>query len=338
MNLGAKLSLLEIKNLNRHFYDKKSKILNHVLKGISFTISEGEKVGIVGESGCGKTTLAKTILNLHDKHTEDTGSIMFRGNDIHNLASKAFRPLRSELQIMYQDPFTSLNQKMSVEGILIEALKQKYAGKRKKELLPKVRNLMQTYRIQVQNINKRPSKLSGGECRRVGIARVMALEPSFLIADEPVASLDASIKDQIMQLLVSKVNTLLTISHDMRIIQKYVDKIVVLYAGMIVEISERIVNAVPNEQQFKFYHPYSKSLLESVAYFNSKSKRVDIPVHKLNGENGMSSGSKSKGCPFIAHCPKVVEYSSDLQDICRRTQPTLKNHENGFNATACHYV
>jgi ABC-type glutathione transport system ATPase component len=270
------LYLLKIENLNKYFIDPKSKKCHQILKNVSLDIEEGVKIGVVGESGCGKTTLAKTILNLHEKVDKDNGKIYFQNSDVYGLNQHKFKALRSELQIIYQDPFTSLNQKMTVKEILLEALRVKHPKRSKRELLEDVKELMQTYSIQPQNMNKRPSKLSGGECRRVGIARVMAIKPRFLIADEPVASLDASIKDQVMQLLVKQVSTLMTISHDMRIIQKYVDKIIVINSGSIVEIADRAETPFPDGSSFQFSHPYSKALIASVSYFNSKEETAPV--------------------------------------------------------------
>ncbi len=330
--------LIEAKTINKFFYQRKEKRDSHILKDVSISISEGEKIGIVGESGCGKTTLAKSLLKLVPIHDRDTGEIIFRGKDIFPSTEVEFRKLRPELQIIYQDPFLSLNQQMRVVDILREAVKLKHPNLKTPEILTRVNGLLETFRIQPQNLNKLPSQLSGGECRRVGIARVMALEPAFLIADEPVASLDASIKDQIMQLLVKRIDTLMTISHDMRIIKKYVDKIIVMYSGMVVEIARRGEPKPPSSDCYELVHPYSKRLISSVEYFEARENEISTDLDEIDSvSDAQPDVQDSVGCRCVDLCQRLG-LSSEKLSKCRSEFPALEAKTTTDNLIACHYV
>jgi oligopeptide transport system ATP-binding protein len=332
------LYLIETNGLDKYFYQKKEQRDSHILKDVCITVSEGEKIGIVGESGCGKTTLAKALLKLVPHHERDSGNIFFRGEDIFPYKEKEFRKLRPQLQIIYQDPFLSLNQKMRVSDILKESIKLKFPGAKSEEVRKKIKSLIETYRIQPQNLNKLPTQLSGGECRRVGIARVMALEPSFLIADEPVASLDASIKDQIMHLLVEKIDTLLTISHDMRIIKKYVEKIIVMYSGMVVEIASRDSSRKDLKDGYELIHPYSRRLISSVEYFEARENEVnrDLQISESVSESSQDS-LEGTGCRCFDLC-KQLGLSEEKLKKCRIEFPLLASKKSTKNMVACHYV
>lgn len=337
------MHLLKIEKLNKYVYIHEDKADQRILRDVTLEIPEGQRIGLIGESGCGKTTLAKTILHLNYKssHPLDSGSITYRDKPLHNLSPAQFRPYRFKMQMIYQDPFTSLNQKMTVEKLLVETLKLKHPRARKKELQSRMMVLASEFSIHPNQLNKRPPNLSGGECRRVGIARVMALEPDFLIADEPVASLDASIKDQIMELLVKRVSTLLTISHDLRIISKYSNMVVVMYAGSIMEIihEDNTVESI-HTPGFQFFHPYSKVLERSIIYFNQKNATLpDLKDETVTNSNGTGNGATTPllGCPYANHCALIEKLSPDSATKCTREVPPLQWHATFANLIACHH-
>ena len=314
------------------------------MRDVTLEIPDGKRVGLIGQSGCGKTTLAKTILRLNYKssHPLDSGSVIYRNQPLHHLSPSKFRPYRFKMQMIYQDPFTSLNQKMTVENLLAETIKLKNPKLSRKNTQGKIRELANEFSIHLDQLNKRPPSLSGGECRRVGIARVMALEPEFLIADEPVASLDASIKDQIMELLVKRVNTLLTISHDLRIISKYSNMVVVMYAGTIMEIihKDNLVQSA-HTPGFQFFHPYTKVLERSIIYFHQKHADLpDIPDETItNGhENGKGSNITFLGCPYANQCQLLNQLPDESAHICLKKVPPLRWHSTSANLIACHHV
>ena len=336
------MHLLKIELLNKYVRNPRSRTDRRLLRDISLEIPEGKRVGLIGESGCGKTTLAKTILHLnsHTHHPKDNGKVYYRNNAVHHLSRREFRSYRVKLQLIYQDPFTSLNQKMTIENILAEAIRLKHPRLSKSDAKEKIYKLAEEYSIHHNQLQKRATTLSGGECRRVGIARVMALEPDFLIADEPVASLDASIKDQIMELLVSRVKTLMTISHDLRVISKYSNMVVVMYSGTITEIihKDETVKSVYTPG-FQFFHPYSKVLENSILYFNEKHAGLTgladtADISETN--NGLDVPETS--CPYLNHCPIVRELDSKQKNLCKNSVPQLKWHKQAANLIACHHA
>jgi oligopeptide/dipeptide ABC transporter ATP-binding protein len=255
--------LLEIRNLKKYFPIKRgffSRIVGHVraVDGISFDIFEGETLGLVGESGCGKTTTGRVILHLIPP-TE--GTVRFRGNEISTMERKSLRFLRREMQIIFQDPFGSLNPRMTVGGMLSEALRiHKIA--RGKEAEDRIHELLRLVGLAPVHANRYPHEFSGGQRQRIGIARALSVNPSFIVADEPVSALDVSIQAQILNLLQDLQEklglTYLFIAHALSVVEHISDRVAVMYLGKVVELS-------PSRDLYRRpLHPYTIALMSSV--------------------------------------------------------------------------
>ncbi len=260
--------LLEVKNLNCRFEIErnlfnKNKYL-HVLKNINFNLKQGMTLGIVGESGCGKSTLCRTLLSLNNK---ETGNIIWFNKDIDQFTKKEFKNFRKKVQIIFQDPYGSLNPRMTIGNIISEPLEIYKKGNDKKSKILKVLDIMGKVGLSDVLFNRFPHELSGGQCQRVGIARSIINEPDVLICDEPVSSLDLSVQSQILDLLKSLKNTLnitmVFVSHDLAVVKSISDEVMVLKQGEIVEKSsaEEVFNNPKNE--------YTKKLISSVPRINN---------------------------------------------------------------------
>ncbi len=292
-------NILEVRNLNKHFLMKKSLIKERqvfvkAVNNVSFDVKRGQTIGVVGESGCGKSTLGKTILRLWEP---TSGNIVFNGENIMGFDGDRIRSLRKDMQYIFQDPYSSMNPKMTVRDIIMEPLdnfRKELNGKEKAEI---VASLLDIVGLSQNEMNRYPHEFSGGQRQRIVIARGISLNPKFLVCDESVSALDVSVQAQIINLLVelkTKFNlTYMFISHDLRVVKFISDRIMVLYLGEVMEIADA-------DELFKNpSHPYTKSLIGSISKGNPRNKNPRII---LEGEipNAMNAPI---GCPFSTRCP-----------------------------------
>lgn len=317
--------LLEVRNLNVHFSMKK-KLLQSVsnsvkaVNDIQFTVQRGQTLGIVGESGCGKSTLARTIMGLQ---TPTSGEILFEGKNISSLTGNELRRLRQDIQMVYQDPFTSLNPRMSAGEIIAAPLK---AFKKTENLTDRVEELLTLVGLQATDGQKFPHEFSGGQRQRIGIARALALNPKLLILDEPVSALDVSVQAQVINLL-EKLQaelglTYVFIAHDLSIVKHISDKVAVMYLGEILELS-------PSEKLYNTpKHPYTKALLSAVPLPDPIKERQRKRI-VLTGELP-SPTNPPKGCKFHTRCPFA-------QDKCKVDLPRATEWQKMNRQAACFY-
>lgn len=311
--------MLEVLGLKKHFKIRKDQTLKAV-DGVSFIVNKGEMFGLVGESGCGKSTLGRTILRLYEQ-TE--GSIKFKGQDVHKANSETKRKLDQSMQMIFQDPYASLNPRSMVmdivaEGIDIHGL---YSGVKRKE---KVYQLLKTVGLNKEHANRYPHEFSGGQRQRIGIARALAVEPEFIVADEPISALDVSIQAQVVNLLrklqLEQGLTFLFIAHDLSMVRHISDRIGVMYLGKLVELttSEKLYK--------KPLHPYTEALLSAIPIPDPDLEDKREPI-LLSGEIP-SPISPPSGCVFRTRCPRVMER-------CTLIEPEISEYEPGHFA-ACH--
>ena len=315
--------LIEAKNVVKNFEMsgtfKRNKCVVQAVSNVSFKIHEGETFSLVGESGCGKSTIGRLLLNLIEP---TSGSIIFEGRDISMLDKNEMRDIRRKMQIIFQDPYASLNPRMNVYKIISEPLITHSIYNTRKETEGKVKDLMSIVGIRPDFINRYPHQFSGGQRQRIGIARALALNPKLIICDEPVSALDVSIQSQILNLLKDlqkELNlTYLFISHDLSVVRYISDNVCVMFLGKICEIgSTKEIYENP-------LHPYTKFLIEAVPKPDPKLKKEDKEI--LTGEMP-SPVNPPKGCRFHTRCPYVEE-------ICREEEPLLK--DCGGRMAACH--
>lgn len=309
--------LLEVKNLKKYFQTPKGQL--HAVDGINFSIEEGKTLGVVGESGCGKSTTGRVILRLLEA---TGGEVIFDGRDIQKLSKSEMAELRQEMQIIFQDPFASLNPRMSVSEIIAEPLIIHKKCKTKAELDEKVRELMETVGLSERLYNAYPHELDGGRRQRIGIARALALNPKFIVCDEPVSALDVSIQAQVLNLmkdLQEKLGlTYMFITHDLSVVKHFSDDIAVMYLGELVE-------KAPSKELFKNpIHPYTKALLSAIPTININKKMERI---KLEGEI-TSPINPGIGCRFAKRCVYATS-------ICSEKSPVLEKVGNN-HFFACH--
>ena len=314
--------LLVVRDLRKYFQPEKKFLATspaplRAVDGVSFTLHEGETLGLVGESGCGKSTAARTLL----RRIEPTsGQVSFCGTDLFDLKETEMRNLRKEMQIIFQDPYSAVNPARRIGHILQEPF-EIHGFRDKKENVEKAKQLLEQVGLPLDHFNRYPHELSGGQLQRVGIARAIALEPKLIVADEPVSALDVSIQAQVINLLLDLKERLdisyLFISHDLGVVEYFCDRVAVMYLGKIVEIadSEQIYNSPQ--------HPYTIALLDAIPRLESGRTKSKAPI-KGDIPN---PANPPKGCAFHSRCP-IKEKQ------CEEKIPALKEVAPGHHA-AC---
>ncbi|MFD2211408.1 ABC transporter ATP-binding protein [Virgibacillus halophilus] len=315
-------TLLGVKNLKKHYEIAqgmfKPNIIVRAVDDISFSVNRGETFALVGESGCGKSTTGKTILRL----TEPTaGEITFNGEHVEKLPYRRLRALRKRMQMVFQDPYASLDPKKTIKQILMEPLRvhKQFA---EKERLQKIITMLEIIGMSEAYLNRYPHEFSGGQRQRIGIARAVILQPDFIIADEPVSALDVSVQSQVINLMLDLQKefglTYLFISHDLSVIEHMTDRVAVMYLGKIVEVAK-------TEDLFEApKHPYTKALISAVPISHPAEKKDRIV---LTGDVP-SPVDPPKGCAFHTRCPYALE-------ICRNNVPEQTIFDNGHTVN-CH--
>ena len=312
-------AIVEVKHLKKYFQVKNG--LLHAVDDVNFVIPKGTTMGLVGESGCGKSTIGRLILRL----TEATeGEILFEGQDIRKLNKKDMRQMRQKIQMVFQDPYASLDGRKSVFESIAEPLIVQKVYTQKADLEKRVYELMETAGLAKRLVNSYPHELDGGRRQRVGIARALALNPDFIVLDEPVSALDVSIQAQVLNLMEELQQrfglTYLFISHDLSVVKHISDQIAVMYLGQIVE------TASSKELFARPLHPYTQALLSAVPI-----PSIDYQQERIVMEGDVPSPiNPGKGCRFAGRCRYC-------QEKCRQEAPVLKDQGNGHMA-ACHFI
>jgi peptide/nickel transport system ATP-binding protein len=305
--------LLQVNNLKKHFNLGRGQILKAV-DGVSFHINKGETFGIVGESGCGKSTAGRTIIGLYDS-TE--GEVIFKGKNIHQMNKKEQFAFHRQMQMIFQDPYASLNPRSTVREIISEPMEVHGMFPNKKERLERVYKLLEDVGLNRDHANRYPHEFSGGQRQRIGIARALALDPEFIIADEPISALDVSVQAQVVNLLKrlqkEKGLTYLFIAHDLSMVKQISDRIGVMYLGQLVELTE-------SKEMYKTpLHPYTQALLSAIPIpdpdIEDKRERII-----LKGELPSPINPPS-GCVFRNRCPMAMAVCASEKPVWQEVGP-----------------
>ena len=311
--------LINVENLKKYFPTSDKEKVVKAVDDISFQIFKGETLGVVGESGCGKSTTGRLVLQLLEP-TE--GKVQYNGQELTTMSRKQLRPLRKEMQIIFQDPYASLDPRKTVLQILAEPFEIHNPEMSKDEIFDKVSELVKHVGLRPEHIYRYPHEFSGGQRQRVGIARAIALNPEFVVCDEPVSALDVSIQAQVINLMADLKKqfnlTYMFISHDLRIIKHFCDRVMVMYLGNIVEIGTK--EAIYGKRR----HPYTKALLSAIPNIKNPDQTDRI---LLTGDLP-SPVNPPSGCPFHPRCSYCMEK-------CKTEKPVLRTMADGTQV-ACH--
>ena len=310
-------ALLEVKNLKKYFRNPGGTL--HAVDDINFALDQGKTLGVVGESGCGKTTLGRTVMHLIEP---TSGSIVFEGEDISTPTKAQIHKIRRNMQIIFQDPFSSLNPRMSISDAISEPLKL-HSKMSKEEIRAETKSLMDTVGIASRFVNSYPHELDGGRRQRIGIARALSLRPKFIVCDEPVSALDVSIQAQIINLMMELQEerglAYIFVTHDLSVVKHISDDIMVMYLGQMVEKS-------PSDEMFSSpMHPYTKALLSAIPVPSLHNRMTRII---MQGELTSPINPKP-GCRFMARC----QYASDS---CSEPQ-VIEECSPGHFVSCCRY-
>jgi oligopeptide/dipeptide ABC transporter ATP-binding protein len=327
-NPSGEPALLEVTDLQKFFPVKSSGVIRRTIgqvqavDGVTFSVHKGESLGLVGESGCGKTTTGRVITRLYDP---TSGSIRFDGHEIGNLNGKQMMPYRREIQLIFQDPYSSLNPRHTVGSIIGSPIIVHNAVPKNK-VLTRVQELLEVVGLNPEHYNRYPSEFSGGQRQRIGIARALALNPKLIVADEPVSALDVSIQAQVVNLLRDLQKefgiAFLFIAHDLAIVRHFCPQIAVMYLGKIVEIGER------QKIYESPHHPYTQALLSAAP--DVKQAAIGGRRERIRLEGDVPSPiNPPSGCRFRTRCWKA-------QDICAEQEPPLL--QVGGRSVACHFA
>lgn len=320
----SKTPILEVKNLKKYFEVGRGQTLKAV-DDVSFTINEGETLGLVGESGCGKTTCGRTCLGMYNR---TAGEVFYRGKDIHALKGAELFAYKKEAQMIFQDPYASLDPRMTVSDIIAEGLDVHHMVKNKSERADRIYELLNLVGLNKEHANRFIHEFSGGQRQRIGIARALALEPKFMVLDEPISALDVSIQAQVVNMLIRLQQdmglTYLFVAHDLSMVKHISDRVAVMYLGRIMEITKS------GELYSNPLHPYTKALLSAIPIPDPRIEK-EREKNRITLEGEVQSPiNPPECCRFASRCPYATER-------CRNEAPQLQDMGGG-HFVACFRV